>query len=622
MTRIQPAPPNAAPTPARVRLERTLLVVGVIALGFNLRGAITSLPPIFPELQTRLGLSGATISILAATPVICFGVVSGFAAALARRLGEERVLFAAIIALTAGLVLRAAAPAALLFPGTILAGAAIAVMNVLLSSLIKRRWPERAGMLIGLYITALSVGAIAGSVVSVPLWQSSGGSLLLTLGWLAAPAALAALLWLPQLKVENHPHRIERSRLTLVPSRAPPRRLAVHRHPLAWQVMLFMGLQSLVYYATLSWLPTILRDRGESAAGAGDLLAVMGVGNLAVSLVVPVIAQRLRAQHVLVVPTVAAIAGGLAGLVYAPLGSAVAWALILGAGQNAALALAIFFTAARSPDAATAASLSAFSQAAGYLLASAGPLGVGLLHSATGSWTASIVGAVRAHRRDAGFRAAGGPAADAAGRAARAVRPAPAGPDHLPRPGAAMTPAPVGFDLDMTLIDSRAAILGSFAGVAAETGVAIDPAGVDRRLGIKLEDELAHWMPPEAIEPAMAIYRTYYLRLAGPLTRLLPGARESLAAVRAAGARTIVVTAKFEATARLSLDALGLVPDAVFGGVHGPEKATVLTSVGRLLRGTRRPTWRRRSRPGRERSASPPDRSPATSFARRAQPTF
>jgi CP family cyanate transporter-like MFS transporter len=404
VTRIQPAPPSAARAQARVRLERTLLVIGVIALGFNLRGAITSLPPIFPELQARLGLSGATISILAATPVICFGVFSGFAAALARRLGEERVLFAAIIALVAGLVLRGAAPTALLFPGTIVAGAAIAVMNVLLSSLIKRRWPERAGMLIGLYITALSVGAIVGSVVSVPLWQASGGSLLLTLGWLAAPAALAALLWLPQLKAADaqpwarSPAR-SRSQTSdrtdpADPGRVPrsaPRRAAVHRHALAWQVMLFMGLQSLVYYATLSWLPTILRDRGESAAGAGDLLAVVGVGNLAVSLVVPVIAQRMRTQHALVVPTVTAIAGGLAGLVYAPLGSAVAWALILGAGQNAALALAIFFTAARSPDAATAASLSAFSQAAGYLLASAGPLGVGLLHAATGSWTPSVV---------------------------------------------------------------------------------------------------------------------------------------------------------------------------------------------------------------------------------------
>jgi len=143
-----------------------------------------------------------------------------------------------------------------------------------------------------------------------------------------------------------------------------------------------------------------------------------------------------------------------------------------------------------------------------------------------------------------------------------------------------MTLAPVGFDLDMTLIDSRAAILASFAGVAAETGVPIDPAGVDRRLGIKLEDELAHWMPADQIERAIEIYRAHYRRLAGPLTRLLPGAVESLDAVRAAGARVIVVTAKFEATARLSLDALGLVPEAVVGGVHGPEKAAVLTSAG------------------------------------------
>jgi MFS transporter, CP family, cyanate transporter len=391
VTRIQPARPTAAPADGRARLERALLVVGVIALGFNLRGAITSLPPVFPELQDRLGLSGAAVSVLAATPVICFAVFSGFAAALARRLGEERVLLAAIIALAAGLVARGTAPSVLLFPGTILAGAAIAVMNVLLSSLIKRRWPERAGLLIGLYITALSVGAIVGSVVSVPLWQDTGGSLALTLGWLAAPAALAALLWLPQLKPVNSQPAGGTGRADSGPSALSSRdRVAVHRHALAWQVMLFMGMQSLVYYATLSWLPSILRDRGESAAGAGDLLALTGVGNLAVSLVVPVIAHRMRTQHALVVPTVAAIAAGLAGLVYAPLGSAVAWALILGAGQNAALGLAIFFTAARSPDSATAASMSAFSQAAGYLLASAGPLGVGLLHAATGTWTASV----------------------------------------------------------------------------------------------------------------------------------------------------------------------------------------------------------------------------------------
>jgi CP family cyanate transporter-like MFS transporter len=151
-----------------------------------------------------------------------------------------------------------------------------------------------------------------------------------------------------------------------------------------------MGTQSLLYYAALSWLPSILRDRGESAAGAGDLLALMGVGNLAVSLMVPMLAQRMRSQHLLVVPTVVMMVAGLAGAVYAPLGSVVVWVLILGAGQNAALSLAIFFTMARAPHPAAAASLSSMAQAAGYLLASAGPLEVGLLHSATGSWNPPI----------------------------------------------------------------------------------------------------------------------------------------------------------------------------------------------------------------------------------------
>ncbi len=367
-----------------------MLVVGVLALGYNLRGAITSLPPLFPELQSSLGLSSTTISILAATPVICFGAVSGFAASLARRAGEERVLLGAIIVLVVGLIARGAAPAALLFPGTILCSGAIAVMNVLLSSLIKRRWPERAGFLIGLYIMALSAGAIVASLVSVPLWQGTGGSVALTLGWLAAPAALAVLLWLPQ--VRSAPRPTATAAAAGRPAARPrPARVAVHRHAITWHVTLFMGMQSLVYYATLSWLPTMLRDRGESPAAAGDLLALMGVGNLAVSLFIPMLAQRMRSQVALVVPTTIAVTAGLAGLLYLPLGGAVGWALILGAGQNAALALAIFFTAARAPHATAAASLSSLAQAVGYLLASAGPLEVGLLHSATGSWTAPVM---------------------------------------------------------------------------------------------------------------------------------------------------------------------------------------------------------------------------------------
>jgi len=141
-------PKHQADVPRRP-YEITLLVVAVTAAGFNLRTAITSLPPLFPDLQTQLHLSTAALSLLAATPVICFGVVSAFAAWLNRLYGEEAILLVALVLLTAGLLLRGAAPEIMLFPGTALAASAIAVLNVLLSSMAKRRWPERAGLLIG-----------------------------------------------------------------------------------------------------------------------------------------------------------------------------------------------------------------------------------------------------------------------------------------------------------------------------------------------------------------------------------------------------------------------------------------------------------------------------------------
>jgi MFS transporter, CP family, cyanate transporter len=376
--------------------EITLLVVAVAAAGLNLRTAITSLPPLFPDLQTRLHLSSATLSLLAATPVICFGVVSAFTAWLNRRYGEEMILLVALVLLTAGLLLRGVAPGVMLFPGTALAASAIAVLNVLLSSMAKRRWPERAGLLLGIYLTTLSAGAILSSLLSVPLYRSSGGSVRLALGVWAAPAALAVLLWLPQLRYRTAgtvPANAKPAEPAAdgVAASVPPRAgVKVYRYVLAWQVTGFMGLQSLLYYAALSWLPTIFQDRGDSAVTAGNLLALMGVGNLATSLIVPVLAHRRPSQRALVVPSLIGTAAGLAGSLWAPLGSAPFWVLVLGVSQGSCLGLAIFFMMARAPDADAAASLSAFSQSVGYLVASAGPLMVGLLHSATGSWNIPV----------------------------------------------------------------------------------------------------------------------------------------------------------------------------------------------------------------------------------------
>ena len=385
-----------------------LLTAGIIVLAINMRAAITSLPPIFPELHGALHLSAASQSVLAAIPVLCFGLFSGIAAPLSRAFGEERVLGVALVLLAAGLVVRGAAPSALLLPGTVIAGSAIALMNVLLPSLVKRRRPERAGLLIGLYLMSLSTGAIVASLIAVPVYQAAGGSaaVRLSLGMWALPALIAAAVWLPQFRYRTEPGLVEPA--VAEPAAAEPvageagaggsgaaggsgrRRSVLARTPLAWQVTAFMGLQSLTYYATLSWFPTIFRDRGMSAVHAGTLLAVMNLGNAVAALLIPVLAHRRPDQRLLALVAMICTGAGLAGAAFGPLGTATPFVFLLGLGQGASLGLAIFYTMARSPDPVTAASLSAFAQSIGYLLASLGPLLLGLLHTATGGWNVPV----------------------------------------------------------------------------------------------------------------------------------------------------------------------------------------------------------------------------------------
>lgn len=379
-----------------------LLVTGILALAFNLRSMITGLPPVFPELESVLRVSSGSLAVLAAMPVLCFGAFSGAAAPLSRRYGEERVLAGALLLITGGLVLRSLAPSALLFPGTIIAGAGVALMNVLLPSLVKRRAPERAGLLIGLYLLALAAGAIVASALAVPVFSAAGGGLAaarLTLGLWAGPAVIAVLVWLPQLRYrtmpegsgagqDNGPSGARRE--TGARSDGQPGAPALRRHALAWHVTLFLGLQSLSYYAALSWFPTMFRDRGASAAYAGTLLALMNFGNAITALALPVLAHRLRDQRQLAAISMAATGAGLAGAGFGPYGLAPEFMVLLGLGQGATLGLAIYYTMARAADPVTAASLSAFAQGIGYLIASVGPLLIGFLHTATGGWSVPV----------------------------------------------------------------------------------------------------------------------------------------------------------------------------------------------------------------------------------------
>jgi len=371
-----------------VAVSGALLIGGILAVSFNMRAAITSLPPVFPELTSAAGWSTATEAALAAVPVLSFAVFSGAAPLLARKLGEERVLGLALVLLAAGLGLRSAAPGVMLFPGTVLASSAIALVNVLLPSLIKRRRPDLAGLLIGLYLMMLTAGAVLGAAIAVPVFVAAGGpasagsglAVRVTLAMWALPALAAALIWLPQLRFRTVP----------VPGEGRGV-LAMGKFALAWQVTAFMGLQSLSYYSTLSWFPTMFRDHGISAGAAGNLLAAMNAGNMISGLIVPVLAHRVRDQRGLAAAAVMLVTAGLVGCAFGPNATIVIFVCLLGLGQGSAFGLCVYLFAARAADGRTAAALSGFAQGGGYLIASAGPLLIGFVHSATRSWTIPVL---------------------------------------------------------------------------------------------------------------------------------------------------------------------------------------------------------------------------------------
>jgi MFS transporter, CP family, cyanate transporter len=255
------------------------------------------------------------------------------------------------------------------------------VMTVLVPSLIRRRFPGHVGLMTGVYTTALVAGGSLAAATTVPLRDAADGSLHLALGVWAIPIAIAVVVWLPQRRHRALP-------------RGPGGRDAIRalaRSPVAWYVTLFMGLQSLLYYTPLSWLPAIHRDQGIDAATAGFLLSLLNLISIPTTFLAPVLAHRMRDQRPAVAGTVALTATGLLGILLAPSGTAVVWVIVLGLGQGAALSLALLMIVLRAGDDETAARLSSMAQGFGYLLAATGPLVMGLMHAATGSWDLPLV---------------------------------------------------------------------------------------------------------------------------------------------------------------------------------------------------------------------------------------
>lgn len=352
-----------------------LLIAGILFIASTLRVTFTGAAPLLDAIRADYGLSTAQTGMLTTLPLLAFGLVSPLAAGVGRRLGIERSLLVALVLICLGIGLRSLPSTALLFGGTAIIGCGIALGNVLLPGLIKRDFSQHVARMTGAYSITMGGAAALGSAMVVPLALAGFGWHGALLMLMVFPL-LALLVWLPQTR--------KTATAPLTGSGAMHNR-GIWRSALAWQVTLFLGINSLVYYVIIGWLPAILQSLGYSEAQAGSLHGLLQLATAAPGLAIPLILHRLKDQRAIAIIVALMCAISACGLWFWP-GQAVVWTLIFGFGSGATMILGLTFIGLRANSAHQAAALSGMAQTIGYLLAACGPPFMGKIHDANGDW--------------------------------------------------------------------------------------------------------------------------------------------------------------------------------------------------------------------------------------------
>ncbi|UYO96752.1 MFS transporter [Microbacterium sp. M28] len=388
---------------------RALAVVGILLCAFSLRSAVASLSPLIDQISAEFPLSPTVLGLIGTAPPVCFAIFGLATPQLERRLGLERVTVVALAAIAIGLVLRGfSVDAVTLLLTTALIFAGVGMGNILLPPLVKKHFPDRLGLMMTLYTTAMSLSTFLPPLVAVPV--ADAASWRVSLGVWGVFAIAGVIPWIIMLVREKGampivrpaaveaagPGEVEPVVLSTGPIAVAPtssRTFArLVRLPLAWALAIVFGTSSTMAYVSFAWLPAIVTDlAGVSAATAGLLLSLFAFMGLPASLLVPVLVVRFQATRPLFL--VAALSGivGVAGLLFwADAVTVWLWITLFGVvGAMFPLALVLISIRARTPESAVA--LSSFVQSAGYIMAAAFPFTIGLLHDATDAWTVPLL---------------------------------------------------------------------------------------------------------------------------------------------------------------------------------------------------------------------------------------
>lgn len=380
----------------RNRSSNILLLTAIIGISFSLRAPITSIGSLAGLIHDDLGVSNAFVGFITTLPLIAFAVCSPFISGISDRFGIGKTMLAGLVGIVAGGVLRAYTGTVGLLAGTALIGVGISAANVLIPSIVKLKFPERIGIITGIYLTSMAVFASIGAGVSYPLADAGLGWENASVVW-SAVALIAIFAWAPQRKLGSHTEAIAEvlkaktgcAELSVnkKAEQTESCRKSIWRSPLAWYITLYFGFQSLNFYSLTAWIPSILQSYGMTPAVSGYMALWFQLIGIPSSFFTPLLTARVKNQRTIVAGACAAYFAGLSMLVIFHSTPVVMIALLfLSNGGSASFSWAMTMFSLKTKDAGEAIRLSGMSQSVGYMMAATGPTLCGVIFDAGGTW--------------------------------------------------------------------------------------------------------------------------------------------------------------------------------------------------------------------------------------------
>ena len=357
-------------------------VLGIILIGTVLRSPFTALPTILGDIAQGLGVEVSSLGILTSLPLLMFALFSAFASRLAQKIGLEHLFPYCLLLLTVGSVIRIF-NLPLLYLGTLIVGASIAIFNVLLPSMIQANRPQKISLLTTLYVTAMGISTAIASYLSVPITQaSSWKDLILVLSILCL---VTLLVWLPN---HRHNHYLEGQQ-------EKKSKENILKNKSVWAIIVFGGLQSLLFYTSMTWLPTMAISAGLFNSDAALLASIFSLISIPFSMTVPSLTTRLSDDHRRIMLAIISIAGmmGIAMLLY-PINNFLYWLvahLLIGTACSALFPYLMVCFSLKTSSPEKTAQLSGLAQTGGYILAAFGPTLFGYSFDLFQSWIPAVL---------------------------------------------------------------------------------------------------------------------------------------------------------------------------------------------------------------------------------------